>query len=156
MASSLARAVGSTGLIGGEELDIKMTNKKVSLDELEQMYQLKTGRLLHACIMLGALTAQCDNKLILGNLSKYGHCIGLLFQIHDDIIGLESSTEILGKTQGKDLMLEKNIYPVLVGKDKARLKEQELHDEAMGYLKKTGIDQSNLKALTDYIVNRNY
>lgn len=152
----LARAVGSQGLIGGEELDIKMTNQPGMLEKIEKMYQLKTGCLIHSCVMLGALAANCEDKKTLQNLSKFGYCLGLLFQIHDDIIGIESTTQTLGKTQGKDLLLEKTIYPLLLGMDKTKQKEQALHDEALSYLKKSKINPAPLTILTDFIVDRNY
>ena len=86
------------------------------------MYWLKTGCLLSASILSGALAADCHDKKIINNLKKFSECIGLAFQIHDDIVGIESDTKILGKKQGNDLELDKPVYPVLVGMEKSEEK----------------------------------
>lgn len=152
----ISQAIGSRGMAGGEELDLEMEGKKTSVRKLENMYQLKTGRLLSASVLLGALAASCQNKKILNNLGKFGECIGLAFQIHDDIVGIESSTKILGKTQNLDLEKSKPIYPVLVGMKEAKRKEQLLYQKALGYLDKTGINANHLKEIATFIIKRNY
>lgn len=152
----LARAIGSKGMIGGEELDIKMVDKRVSHQKVETMFNLKTGCLLSASILLGALASNCDNKKILNNLAKVGECIGLAFQIHDDIIGIESDTKTLGKKQGADLELNKPSYPTLVGMKKAKQREKLLYQKSLNYLDKTGIDTDKLKAIIAYVIERNY
>lgn len=152
----LARAIGSLGMAGGEELDIEMKDKDVSLNELENTYKLKTGYLLTASILLGALAANCHDKNILNNLQKFGDYIGLAFQIHDDIIGIESDTQTLGKHQGSDQERNKPTYPTLIGMQKAKQKENEIFNKALKHLKKTGIPVNKLEAIAHYVVDRNF
>ncbi len=156
MIQLIASSIGSMGMIGGEELDIKMEGQSVSLKKLTAMYKLKTGCLLRASIILSALAANSRNKKILHNLAQFSENIGLAFQIHDDIIGIKSDTKTLGKTQGADITRNKPIYPVLVGMAKAKQKEQSLYRKALIYLDKTGINTEKLKALSAYIIERNY
>lgn len=159
MIETLTQAIGSAGMIGGEELDLEMVNQKVSLKQLETMYRLKTGCLLEASLTLGALAANCQDKKILQNLSKFGKYIGLAFQIHDDIIGIESDTKTLGKTQGNDLALNKPVYPVVVGMARAKKKERMLYRKALSYLDKLnglGFNTDKLKAIAAYIIERSY
>lgn len=134
----LARAIGSLGMAGGEELDIEMKDKDVNLNDLENTYKLKTGYLLTASILLGALAANCHDKKILNNLHQFGNYIGLAFQIHDDIIGIESDTQTLGKPQGSDQERNKPTYPTLIGMQKAKQKENEIFNKALKHLKKPG------------------
>lgn len=152
----LSHAIGSMGMIGGEELDLEMVNHTASLKKLETMYKLKTGCLLSASILLGALAANCQNKKIINNLTKFSECLGLAFQIHDDIIGIESDTKTLGKTQGADITMNKPVYPALVGMARAKKREQMLYRKALNYLDKTGINTEKLKALAAYVIERNY
>ncbi len=152
----LAQAIGSSGMAGGQELDIQAVNHNISLKQLEKIYKLKTGHLLEASILFGALAANCNDLKILSNLKKFSERIGLAFQIHDDIIGILSKTEILGKTQGADLNLGKPVYPVLVGMTRAKQREKDLYHEAINYLDKTGMNITYLKALSEYIIQRTH
>lgn len=151
----IAHAIGSKGMIGGEDLDLSMVGRSTTVKKLATMYQMKTGMLLSACVQVGALAANCQNKKILNALKKFSQCIGLVFQIHDDIIGLESDTKTLGKKQGADIILKKPVYPVLIGIDKAKEKEIELYHQAIRYLEKSGIPTTHLQAITAYIIERN-
>ena len=153
----LGHALGSEGMVGGEEMDLKMTNKtNVSAEELEEMYKLKTSCLITASILLGALGANCDDSKMLQELTKFGDYLGIAFQIHDDIIGIESDTETLGKQQGADLALNKPVYPLLVGMELAKKRREELYDKALTHLNDSGIKGEMLKGLAAYIIKRNY
>lgn len=152
----LANAIGSLGMMGGEELDLEAVKKLISVKKLERIFQLKTGCLLKASILLGALSANCKDKKTLSHLTQFGEYIGLAFQIHDDIIGISSSTEILGKKQGADLELEKPVYPVLVGMEKAKIKEQFYYKKSIWHLDKCQFNTDKLKAISAYIIERNY
>ncbi|KTD74631.1 geranyltranstransferase [Legionella waltersii] len=152
----LARSIGSRGLIGGEELDIEMVNQRVTVNEVESMYQMKTSALLTACIQLAVYAANCNDEHVLVNLTKYGQSIGLSFQIHDDIIGIETDTSILGKTQNKDIDMNKPIYPVLVGMRRAKERRDQLYEEAIEFLKKAGCFNPCLEGLSRYIINRDF
>lgn len=157
MLGLLTRAIGSCGMIGGEQLDIAMVNKVISVTDLEQMYKLKTGCLLSASMQLAALAAiNCDSAELMHNLNEFGQNIGLSFQIHDDIIGIESNTETLGKTQKVDIEANKPIYPSLVGMQYAKDKRDAFCAKALSYLDKIAIDSSILKELCAYIVKRDH
>lgn len=152
----LAEAIGPSGLAAGEQMDLEMTGHRTTEAKLKKMYQLKTGRLFTVSIVLAALASNCTNKKILNNLSKFSKCLGLAFQIHDDIIGLESDTKTLGKKQGADLKMHKPIYPVCVGMKKSKDMEKELYKKSLMYLKKSGIEAKRLKNLAAFVIERNY
>lgn len=151
----LACAIGSTGVIGGEVLDIAMENKSVSLRELAICYKLKTSNLLSASIVLGALAANHEhNKKLLG-LEKFGHSLGLAFQIHDDIIGVESDTQLLGKPQGSDALRNKPTYPSLLGMKRAKKTQALAFKRAIFHLNQARIPSEKLIAISNYIIERN-
>lgn len=152
----LANAIGSKGMIGGEEMDIEMVAKSVTLKKIETMFQLKTGYLLTASLLLGALAANCRDKKTLFNLGKFGHYIGLAFQIHDDIIGISSSTALLGKKQGNDIAMNKPAYPVIAGMKKAQEKEKRYYKKSIEYLNKCKFNSDKIKLIAAYIIERNY
>jgi geranylgeranyl pyrophosphate synthase len=156
MTRLLANAIGSKGMIGGEELDIEMVGKKVTCQELEYMYKLKTGCLFSASIMLATLASNCTNESTLSNLKKFGECIGISFQIHDDIIGIESDTSILGKKQNADIYLDKPIYPVVAGMAQAKKKRDEFFELALSHLEKANLLNTPLKQLAEYAIARNH
>jgi geranylgeranyl pyrophosphate synthase len=156
MTHLLTKAIGSTGMIGGEELDIEMVGKTVEVQELEDMYRLKTGCLLSASIILAALGANCKDTSVLLNLRKFGEYIGISFQIHDDIIGIESDTSLLGKKQNADIELNKPVYPMLVVMNQAKKRRDELYVLALDHLQKANCSSENLKQLAGYIIERNY
>lgn len=156
MVRLLANSIGSRGMIGGEELDIEMVDKSVSVKKVKYMYQLKTAYLLKASILLGALAAGCKDKIIISRLDQFGQCIGLAFQIHDDIIGLSSSTQLLGKTQGADIAMNKPVYPVLVGMQEAKKQEQIYYHKSIEHLNKCKINTDKIKAIAAYIIERNF
>lgn len=144
------------GMIQGETLDTLMEGKKVSLNQLAYTYKLKTGRLLTASILLGALAGNCQNKTKLKHLKMFGDYIGLAFQIHDDIIGVESTSEITGKSSGSDELRNKPTYPSVLGLEKAKKIEKAIFDKAIQYLKKANIAEEKLSAIAHYIINRVY
>ena len=156
MIQILSHYCGSLGMAGGEALDVAMADKEISLKKLAEIYKLKTSYLICASVLLGALAAQCDEKNILNNLEKYGLYLGLAFQIHDDLIGILSPTELLGKPQGSDVLKNKPTFPTLIGVEKAKIKEKECFDIAGYYLKKAGIEDEKLIALGEFIITRDF
>ncbi|CEG56634.1 polyprenyl synthetase family protein [Legionella fallonii] len=152
----LAKAIGSYGLAAGEELDLKSINQEITLSELDTMYQLKTGCLLAASMQLAALAANYDDPLFLNTLNELGNIIGITYQIHDDIIGIECDSKALGKTSAIDLINNKPIYPSLIGMEKAKLYESRYLDKAMEYLKYFEFDCEELRELIIFIVSRRY
>ncbi|HRF88907.1 MAG TPA: polyprenyl synthetase family protein, partial [Pseudomonadales bacterium] len=107
---SLAQASGAAGMVAGQSMDLEAENRQIALQELEALHQHKTGALIRASVRCGALAAGA-NPTQLAVLDRYAAAIGLAFQVQDDILDIESSTEQLGKQQGSDLSLNKSTYP---------------------------------------------
>ncbi|HEY5717665.1 MAG TPA: farnesyl diphosphate synthase, partial [Motiliproteus sp.] len=111
----LAQASGSQGMVGGQTLDMEGEDQQLSLEQLQEMHSLKTGALIRASVLLGGIASGRADEDALEALQQYADAIGLAFQIQDDILDIESSTEQLGKTQGADLARHKSTYPALLG-----------------------------------------
>lgn len=156
MIKILSHYIGSTGMAGGEALDTAIKDQDISLRKLAFIYKLKTSYLICASILLGALAANYDKQPVLKNLEKFGLYLGLAFQIHDDIIEIESDTEILGKPKCSDQINHKPTYPEIIGLKNAKRKENFCFDTAKKYLKKTGINTTTIFALSQYIIKREY
>lgn len=155
MVTTLADASGGDGMAGGQAIDLQMVGKKTDLATLEHMHSLKTGALIQASVALGALNSSTISDNVLECLDNYARCIGLAFQIRDDILDVESDTETLGKQQGADIALNKPTYPALLGMEEAKLKAQDLHEEALTYLEKLDLTTDPLRWISEYIVRRN-
>lgn len=154
MIQILSHYIGSNGMAGGEALDAATADHEISLKKLAQIYKLKTSYLICASVLFGALAANCTKKSTLENLEKFGIYIGLAFQIHDDIIGIESDTATLGKPQGSDLIKHKPTYPSIIGLEAAKKRQQECFTTAMHYLKKSRINSDKLVALSELVITR--
>lgn len=154
MVRCLANACGFHGMAGGQALDLWATQRAITPAEIELIHRRKTGALIHACIQLGALAANCHDKNILTYLDTFGHALGLAFQIQDDIFDIEVETTQLGKPQGSDLAKQKATYPSVMGLTQAKLTLQKVYQEALSALEKLPIDSSPLIELTRYIINR--
>jgi geranylgeranyl pyrophosphate synthase len=131
MITTLSTACGPNGIAAGQTLDITIMNKTISLEELTLLYKLKTGALLTASIELGMLGSISPSLETRRSLQQYAECIGLAFQIQDDLLDIEGNTILLGKPQGLDAINNKVTYPLLLGVDQARYKVEELFDNAM-------------------------
>ena len=156
MLKLLAAASGSRGMAGGQAVDLDSTGNSLTLPELEFMHIHKTGALIRAAVLLGA---QCGNSLEKKQLSKLDHfakCIGLAFQVVDDILDAEASTATLGKTAGKDADNNKPTYVSIMGVAAARELAGQLRSDAMQAL--DGFDEGSkrLRQLADYIVLRQF
>lgn len=154
MTRTLATAIGSYGMVGGQAIDLDAMGKSIDLAALENMHIHKTGALIRASIRLGTLTCPDLDDETLRNLDHYAKCIGLSFQIRDDILDEESDTATLGKTQGKDRDNHKPNYPSLLGLANAKRKAKELHDEATSALESLGEEADLLRLLSLYIIER--
>lgn len=150
----LAEASGSRGMAGGQALDLAAVGAQLTFAELEYMHIHKTGALIRAAVRLGALAALSEQDETFGRLDHYAKCIGLAFQIHDDVIDEAGDTATLGKTQGADRLRDKPTYPALLGLAQSRQMARDLCDEAVTSL--GGLDQraEPLRALARYIVER--
>lgn len=155
MLITLADACGSDGMAGGQALDLQAVGKKLTLQQLETLHRLKTGALIRASIKLPAIIAECSTKQATA-LDKFANDIGLAFQIKDDILDIESTTETLGKRQGADIAHNKTTYPLLVGMQTAKQQVKTLHENANKQLQIFGNQANSLKLLADYIVERNH
>ncbi|CAN1227786.1 Geranylgeranyl pyrophosphate synthase, chloroplastic [Linum perenne] len=126
----LGSSVGAAGLVAGQIVDIASeAGEKVSLEDLEYIHIHKTGRLLEAAVVCGAILGGADEESV-KKVRKYSRCVGLLFQVVDDILDVTKSSEELGKTAGKDLASDKATYPKLLGLDGARKFAAKLVNEA--------------------------
>ena len=154
MFDTLALAAGPGGMTGGQAIDLDAEDKMLTLEELQAMHARKTGALIRASVELGALCSVSIDEQQFHNVSRYADCIGLAFQIHDDILDIEGDTETLGKPQGSDLERNKATYPNLLGMGGAKRAARELLDEALKYL--SGFDKKAemLRQLATYIVER--
>ena len=156
MINLLAAAGGFEGMVSGQSIDFEAMGKSVSLQDLQTMHSLKTGALISASVLLGALTTEKASDVQLSALGRYAECIGLAFQVQDDILDVVSDTATLGKTQGADQALNKPTYVSLLGLDAARSKAQDLCDSALAAL--TGFDgrADALRQIARYIVERRH
>jgi len=154
MVRTLAAASGSRGMAGGQALDLDAVGRDLSLAELEQLHIHKTGALIRASVRLGTLAAPPADPDAVRNLDRYGKCIGLAFQIRDDILDVEGDPALIGKTRGKDAAHNKPTYPALLGLAGAREKCAVLLAEATGCLAGLGERAEPLRWLAEYIVAR--
>jgi geranylgeranyl pyrophosphate synthase len=154
MINILAQASGSRGMAGGQAIDLAAVGKKLNIAELENMHIHKTGALIRASVELGALSAENVHPAAFDKISHYAKCIGLAFQIQDDIIDVESATEVLGKPQGSDKERGKPTYPDLLGMDGARKTAIDLHQQAIVSIEQFDSKADPLRWIADYIVDR--
>ena len=155
MVKLLAAASGSRGMAGGQAIDLASVGKQLSVPELEQMHIHKTGALIRAAILLGAYCGNLDQAQ-LDKLDRYGKCIGLAFQVVDDVLDSEADTATLGKTAGKDADNDKPTYVTLLGVAAAKKMAAELHEEALQSLSEFGGNARRLSELADFIVMRKF
>ena len=154
LVSMLTRACGQDGMVEGQILDIS-ENKSLSIEELDYMHSMKTGSLIKTCLKMGGLISDLPTEEI-SILSKYGEKVGLAFQIRDDIIDLQSPSEISGKTQGADVLQQKVTYPNLIGMEGSKKRTLELCEEAEEIVRKLSGDSDKLIKLSNFISNRNH
>jgi geranylgeranyl pyrophosphate synthase len=154
MIEVLARAAGSRGMAGGQAIDLASVGQTLSLSELEDMHIHKTGALIRASVMLAAYARPGINDATLECLDHFSKCIGLAFQIHDDVLDVEGDTETLGKPQGSDSHRNKPTYPAILGLSDSRKRAQDLYGEAIASLSDLGDSASLLKDIAAYIVMR--
>ena len=150
----LAESCGSNGMTGGQAIDMAAEGQKLDPAELEHMYRLKTGRLLRASVLSAAYCPPSRETAELHSLERFVDCMGLAFQIRDDILDIEGSTEEIGKQQGADLAHDKATYPCLFGIEQARQRADELLAKALSALDELDLDTEGLRYLAHMIVLR--
>lgn len=154
MVECLATASGSYGMVGGQAIDLHSVGKQLDLPALENMHIRKTGALIRASVRLAAIAKDEGDHSLREQLDHYAQCIGLSFQIKDDILDEESDTQTLGKTQGKDRDNNKPNYPTLLGMAGAKEKAQDMHEAAIDSLKTFGPEADLLRQLSQFIIDR--
>lgn len=156
MVRVLAQAAGPEGMVGGQAIDLQSVGKKLDQQALETMHRHKTGALIEASVVLGALASGKATDLQVNLLTEYAKAIGLAFQVQDDILDIESDTQVLGKTQGSDIAHDKPTYPALMGLDGAKQYAKQLHQQALDALASFSESADVLRDLATYIVERRY
>ena len=150
----LAAAVGANGMVGGQCLDCCATGSGSSLQALEALHRLKTGALIRASVLLGAHSAEGATDQQLADFQLYADCIGLAFQIQDDILDVTADTASLGKPQGSDQHNDKTTYVSLLGLEQAQSKASEMTGQAISALARFGSEADLLRELAIFITSR--
>ncbi len=149
----IARAAGSLGMVGGQALDMDGEGKQLSFDQLKTIHRNKTGALITASVLSGALGAAADT-VQLKAMQVFGDNIGLAFQIVDDLLDVISTTEELGKTAGSDARHNKATYPAFFGVDRTREMAEQAVQRSLDALSRFDKAADPLRALAHYIVDR--
>jgi len=154
----LAHAIGTQGMCGGQAIDLAAVGQVLPLPALERMHRMKTGALLRASVLMGALSGQAAllTESAREMLGRYGDAIGLAFQVVDDVLDVEASTEALGKTAGKDAAASKPTYVSTMGLEAARAFSLRLRAQALEVLAGLGPRANRLRELADLIVCRKH
>lgn len=153
--AELAEAGGSRKLIGGQVMDLEGEGKKLTQRDLARIHEAKTAALLTTSLRLGGMTANATPAK-LEALTKFGHALGLAFQVIDDILDVTQSTEVLGKTAGKDEAVEKSTYPAILGLDASRKEAARLTKAAMTALEPFGKKGVRLREIAAHLLVREY
>lgn len=153
MLNILAKASGSTGMAGGQAIDLASVGKPLTQAELEAMHNLKTGALIQAAVLLGAI---CGNATQIAAVTTYAANIGLAFQVVDDILDVEADTATLGKTAGKDADSNKPTYVTILGLIAAKQHAQKLYEAAIAAIAPFGESAQRLRELAAFIMQRSF
>ncbi|MGB4812764.1 MAG: polyprenyl synthetase family protein [Methylophilaceae bacterium] len=153
MLNLLAKASGSVGMAGGQAIDLASVGKPLTEHALESMHLLKTGALIQAAVLLGAVSG---SEAQISAMSIYAKNIGLAFQVVDDILDVEADSQTLGKTAGKDANSNKPTYVTILGLEAAKQHAQQHYNKAIDALKPYGEKAQRLIALASYITQRNF
>jgi len=149
----LTRGIGTAGMVGGQVLDLLAVGGPLSEEMVRQIHRLKTGSLIRACLRIGATLGGAPPE-DMGILDRYGEHVGLAFQIVDDILDVEESSEALGKTAGKDAQQRKITFPAVYGLERSRAMANVECERAHGTLAQFGDRARRLHEIADMIVAR--
>jgi len=152
--SEIAKCAGAEGMVGGQTADMSSEEKEISLAELEYIHEHKTGKLLSASVLTGAILAGANQEQM-SALSKFSRHLGLAFQIRDDILDVEGNEELIGKPVGSDSVNNKSTYPTLLTLEGAKKKLAEEIDQAIDALKSINFEGSYLMDITKLVAERN-
>ena len=156
MIEKLSLFSGSRGMAGGQAIDLASVGKRLNIAELETMHIHKTGALIRTCIQLAALSTDQLGLAQFKALDSYAKCIGLSFQIQDDILDVTGDTATLGKTQGADSIRDKPTFPSIIGLEASQEKAQELHQNALQALAIFGEEVDILRYISAWFVERKH
>lgn len=151
----IAETGGSKKLIGGQVLDLEGEGKKLSKKDLVRIHEAKTAALLTCSVRLGAMTANATPAK-LEALTSFGYNLGLAFQVIDDILDVTQTTEMLGKTAGKDEAVDKSTYPAILGLEQSRKEAARLTKKALSSLAPFGKKGQRLEQIARYLLDREY
>lgn len=156
LVETLALASGTTGMAGGQALDLAAEGKRIGLAEVEEIHARKTGALIHAAVMMPAACCPALGSVFTAALERYATAVGLAFQIQDDLLDIEGDPKLLGKPVGADEAAAKPTYPVVVGVAAARKRLNELHTAAIEALAPLGPPSQSLVDVSNWLVLRKY
>ena len=151
----IATAAGSQKLIAGQVADLEAEGRRINRAQLRYIHENKTAALLTASVRLGAMAANASPKQLTA-ITAFGRALGLAFQVIDDILDVTQTSEKLGKSAGKDVAAKKATYPAVIGLEKSRAEARRLTSEAHSALKSLGESATVLRALADYLLQREY
>jgi len=152
----IAVAAGSQKLIAGQVADLEAEGKRVKRNQLRFIHENKTAAMLKSAVRLGAMSANADPRK-LSAITRFGERLGLAFQVIDDILDVTQTSEILGKSAGKDIAAKKATYPAVIGLEKSRAEARRLTRQAHDALSVfAGSDAEALHALANYLLEREY
>lgn len=152
----LARAAGRNGMVGGQMLDITATGQKLQRADLEAMHRAKTGALIKASVLAGATCSDYIDQKKLTALAEYADNLGLAFQVVDDILDVEASTQQLGKQSGADAALGKSTYPALLGLAESKSLAEKLYRQAVVSLAPIGDNTVFLREMAELVIKRSH
>ncbi|RYD37202.1 MAG: polyprenyl synthetase family protein [Verrucomicrobiaceae bacterium] len=153
--AELATTGGSLKLIGGQVLDLEGEGRKLDKKDLVRIHEAKTAALLTTSLRLGGMTANAKPEKLQA-LSDFGYALGLAFQVIDDILDVTQSTEVLGKTAGKDAAVEKSTYPSVLGLEASRKEAAKLTKQALAALEPLGKKAARLREIAASLLEREY
>ena len=156
MIETLTMAAGSRGMAGGQALDLEAEGREIDLATLEHIHIYKTGALIRAGVRLATLADPYLDTDHSERLDRYAKCLGLAFQVRDDILDVEGETAVIGKTSGKDQTQGKATYPALMGIEGARQAAEDMIEEALGSLEPFDERADPLRWIADYMVQRDH
>ncbi len=151
----LAESSGSLGMAGGQAIDLASINKRLDKNEIEQMHRLKTGALIKASVLMAVTVSNIEDPVAINRFAHFADCIGLAFQIRDDILDIQVDTNTMGKPQGSDAAQNKPTYPSIMGIQEAENTAHELLNEALNEIKTLNSKGDTLRAISEYMVVRN-
>ena len=153
---TLADASGTSGMAGGQALDLAAEGRSLTLAEIEQIHVLKTGALIRASVVMAAHCAPSLDPARLQSLTDFGSTVGIAFQIQDDLLDVEGDVALIGKATGSDEARAMPTYPAVAGLESARARVRELHWRAADSLETHGWGAGPLAALADWLLTRRH